>query len=404
MTSSRATAPIAEAQPANRNLVLALSYMLFIVLGLPDGFIGAVNPTIRAEFAIGTDDWWLIAVAGTIGYTISTSLLGKVMARFPFTSVLVVAALVRGVILLGYSIAPAWLVLVALAFFLGFFGGYVDAGLNTWFAMRFGNREMNWLHAAFGIGMTLASLLAGFLIARNLGWRAGYVFSGVVTMVLGAAVWVTRASWSIPARIQSEPGDKSTAIPLSQTLRMPAVWLLIALFALTGGMEMTAGTWASSLFSEVRGIPLDQAALWLAIYWSTFTVGRIFYGFIHTDDVVVHVLRGSMVAALVGSILLAWSPLPWVGFLGLAIIGFSIAPLIPMLTSETPLRIGRSHAENSIGVQYSGAGIGIALLPALAGIWAAHASLEVVPIVCIGIAMTMIISHEALVRISKRQA
>lgn len=70
---------------------------------------------------------------------------------------------------------------------------------------------------------------------------------------------------------------------------------------------MTAGTWASSLFSEERGIPLDQAALWLAIYWSTFTIGRIFYGFIKTDAVTL-VLRGSLIAALVGAILLAWAP------------------------------------------------------------------------------------------------
>lgn len=81
MTTPQATVNTAAPVQANTNLVLVLSYLLFIVLGLPDGFLGAVNPSIR-EFGIGTEDWWLLALAGTLGYTISTSLLGKVMARF----------------------------------------------------------------------------------------------------------------------------------------------------------------------------------------------------------------------------------------------------------------------------------------------------------------------------------
>jgi fucose permease len=203
--------------------------------------------------------------------------------------------------------------------------------------------------------------------------------------------------------IQHEPSEKKAATPISQTLRLPAVWLLIALFFLTGGMEMTSGNWASSLYAE-RGVPLNQAAFWVAVYWATFTIGRIFYGIVKVDAYITAVLRGSMIAALVGAILLAWAPVMWVGLVGLGIIGFALAPLIPLLTSETPLRIGRRHAENSIGIQYSGAGLGIASLPALAGVWAAYSSLEVVPVVLIGIAVVMIVAHELLVRSAKQRA
>jgi len=383
--------------------VLALSYLLFVVLGLPDGLLGAFNPAIRAEFSIGTDAWAWILLAGTAGYIISTSTLGKVMARFSFTTILTVAAIIRAAVLLGYAVMPAWLGLIALGFTLGFFAGYIDAGLNVWFAMRFSTREMNWLHAAFGIGMTAASLLAGLLLANALNWRVGYVIASLATLALGIAIWLTRRSWAIPAVIQNDPGDKTESLPIAKSLRLPAVWLLIALFFLTGGMEMTSGNWASSLYAE-RGVPIEQAAFWVAVYWATFTIGRIFYGIVKVDAYITAVLRGSMIAALLGAILLAWAPTMWVGLAGLGIIGFALAPLIPLLTSETPLRIGRRHAENSIGIQYSGAGLGIAALPALAGIWAAHSSLEVVPVVLIGIAVVMIVAHEVLARTTRRRA
>lgn len=404
MTTPSIAANPVSATRVNPTVALVISYLLFVALGIPDGFLGAANPAIRAEFGINTGAFGWILLAGTGGYIISTFSLGKVMARFPFTSVLIGAGILRSVVLAGYFFMPAWAGLVALGAMAGFSAGFIDAGLNTWFAMRFGTREMNWLHAAFGIGMTLASLVAAVLLGNGISWRVGYLLAALVMLGLTLAVVATRPYWNIAPRVIEDAPKDSQRPSLSSTLRIPAVWFLIALFFLGGGAEMTTGTWATSLFSEERGIPIDQAALWVSFYWLTFTIGRIVYGIFNLEGIVTIVLRASMILFAAGAALWGWAPYPWVGFLGLAMIGFGTAPLIPLLTHETPLRVGRSHAENSIGPQYSGAGLGIATLPWLAGIWAAQASLEVVPWMVVAIALGMMVLFELLLQNARRIA
>ena len=65
--------------------------------------------------------------------------------------------------------------------------------------------------------------------------------------------------------------------------------------------------------------------------------------------------------------LLWWNPVNWVGFLGLLILGFAMAPIFPLLVTATPLRLGAADAGNAIGFQVAAASFGIGVLPGLAG-------------------------------------
>jgi fucose permease len=84
----------------------------------------------------------------------------------------------------------------------------------------------------------------------------------------------------------------------------------------------------------------------------------------------------------------------WVGFFGLILLGFAQAPLFPVLISNTPRRVGASSAADAIGFQIAGAGVGIAALPALAGVLANNINIEIVPVFIVVCAVLMIILHE----------
>jgi fucose permease len=92
-------------------------------------------------------------------------------------------------------------------------------------------------------------------------------------------------------------------------------------------------------------------------------------------------MYGAMVLALVGSVLFWWNPVAIVGVGGVFVVGFAMAPVFPGLVSSTGQRVGKRHAGNTIGIQISAAGLGGALLPALAGVLAARISLEIIPVV-----------------------
>jgi fucose permease len=166
---------------------------------------------------------------------------------------------------------------------------------------------------------------------------------------------------------------------IGRTLRLPAVWIGIALFFVYTGVEATPGQWTKSLFVSTRGVDETLAATLVSVYWGSFTIGRIFFGAIINRFNPLSLARGCMIGALVGAALLWWSPAQVVGFAGLILLGFAQAPLFPIMVSLTPRTVGAEHAPNAIGFQIAGAGVGIAMLPAFAGILAERIGLSVVP-------------------------
>src|SRR5262249_13274913 len=76
------------------------------------------------------------------------------------------------------------------------------------------------------------------------------------------------------------------------------------------------------------------------------------------------VLVGSLLGLAAGALLVAVPGPAWLAVLGLAVVGFSAAPVFPLLTLTTADRVGAAHADRAIGVQVAGAGLGGALLPA----------------------------------------
>jgi len=171
--------------------------------------------------------------------------------------------------------------------------------------------------------------------------------------------------------------------PLTNTLREPKVWLSALLFFLYSGAEMTLGAWAYSLLTESRGIPSAVAGLWAGGYWATFTVGRILAGLYAKRIGVNALVQGSLACALLGAGLLWWNPADAVSLGAVALIGFAVAPVFPGLVSGTSQRVGAYFAANTIGIQMAAAGLGVAVLPGLAGVLASKISLEIIPVALI---------------------
>jgi fucose permease len=182
------------------------------------------------------------------------------------------------------------------------------------------------------------------------------------------------------------------------TLRLPLAWLGIAIFITHTGVQFTAGQWAYSLFTEPRGVAPITAGLWISIYWGSLTAGRLLLGPVADRLGVVSLLRTCILGVMLGSALVWWNAANFVSFLGLALIGFSLAPLFPSLISSTPERVGAGHAANAIGFQVAAGSVGIALLPGFAGVLAENLGLEIIGPFLVAASIVMLVLHEAIVR------
>lgn len=368
--------------------VLMLAYIAFITLGLPTGLLGVAWPTMRADFALPLDAMGLLLIFTTFGYSLASFFIARLINRFGIGSLLIFSSLASAVALFGYPLAPAWSVIVAIGALGGFGSGAIDAGLNTYLAAEYKESEMQWLHAFFGVGATLSPIIMTASLSQFVSWRPGYIFVGILMILIAGAFWFTYSAWKTPKQISetsAESGDVRAGLmdyqtSIWETLRHPLTWVGIILFLLYTGAELTLGNWTYTLFTEGRGIDPQIAGIWAGGFWATFTIGRILGGFFAHRVRIVTLMISAMSLALTGSILLWWNPLPLVGVSGVFVVGFAMAPMFAGLISSTSQRVGEQHAANTIGIQISAAGLGGAILPALAGFLAARFSLEAIPV------------------------
>jgi fucose permease len=363
--------------------IVILAYVAFIALGMPDGLLGVAWPSIRTGFSIPLDAVGLLLTASVAGYMTSSFSSGPPIARMGVGRVLAVSCVMTGVALIGYTLVPVWWMMVVLGVLAGLGAGAIDAGLNSYVAAHFGEGLMQWLHASYGIGVTLGPIIMTITLTTLNSWRIGYRVVGGFQLALATCFLLTLAMWMQKGSSDGEGEPKRLTdykTPMVETLRQPRSWMSALLFFLYVGAEVSLGTWTYSLLTESRGIDPAAAGLVAGSYWATFTIGRIIAG-LYAKRVGVHLLvQGSLAAALVGALLLTWNPAGWVNLLAVALIGYAIAPIFPALMSGTSQRVGMKNAANTIGMQMAASALGTVLITSLLGVLARQISLEVVPI------------------------
>ncbi|HNZ12537.1 MAG TPA: MFS transporter [Anaerolineaceae bacterium] len=363
--------------------LILLAFVAFIALGMPDGLLGVGWPSIRAGFGIPLDSLGMLLIASMTGYLASSFLSGKLIARMGVGGLLAASCAATGIGLIGYTLVPAWGMMVALGVIAGLGAGAIDAGLNTYVAANFGEGLMQWLHASYGIGVTLGPIIMTLALNALNSWRVGYAIVGGFQLALAACFVLTLPMWTQKAHpAEAEKPQRLTdyKTSLRETLRQPQVWLSISLFFLYTGGEVSLGTWAYTLLTESRGIDPQAAGLWAGSYWLMFTIGRVLAGLYAKRIKGKLLVQISLLGALLGAGLVWWNLSEAVSLIGVALIGFAIAPIFPAMVSGTSQRVGDRFAANTIGMQMGAASLGASLIPGLVGVLAKNISLEVIPV------------------------
>ena len=362
--------------------LVVLAFIAFVALGLPDGLLGVGWPSIRNSFAVPLDAMGLFLTVGVTGYTAASFLGGFLLARFGVARILAVSCFLTGLALIGYTMVPQWWMMIMLSLFAGLGAGAIDAGLNTYVATHFGDDLMQWLHASWGVGITLGPVIMTLGLTTMDSWRFGYQSVGGFQIALAACFVLTRAMWNENSKRAHNAEKKLTdyKTPLGDTLRQLQVWQSALLFFLYVGAESGLGIWTYTLLTESRGVDTTLAGIFAGSYWFTFTIGRIVAGMIAGRVGGNTLVFGGMAGSLVGAVLLFWNPSQTANLFAVAIIGLCIAPIFPALMSGTRTRVGDHFAVNTIGIQMAATGFGTAIIPALMGVLARRFSLEIIPV------------------------
>lgn len=390
--------------PRPAHVLLLLSYLAFVSLGLPDTVLGVAWPSLRATFGVSQAGLGAVLGAGVCGYFASGLLAGRLAARMGVGGLLAGSTALVAAGLLGYVAAPAWAAFIPMATGIGLGSGAIDAALNGYAARHFPVRHLNWLHASWGLGATLGPVIMTQILARGSSFRAGYAVLAVALASMALAFAATRRRWDAPReapRGGPAAGEGAAAAAGRDpgalgALRRGRVWLQVATFFLYTGLEASAGQWCFTFLREVRGLGVEAAGAWTSAYWGGLLCGRVALGFVVDRVGPDRLLRAVSGAAVLGALVFAASD-GALGGAGLVLVGASLAPVFPTLMARTPARLGAAAA-HAVGFQVSAATLGAAALPAALGLLIARAGPAVVPPALVGLALALLLLHEALLR------
>jgi fucose permease len=353
--------------PAPTLFLFVLTYLGFVSLGLPDTVTGVVWPSVATHFALPLGVLGTVLVASLAGYLVSSLSAGTAVQRLGVGGLLSASGALVAVSLAGFGLAPAFWVFLAAAVVAGLGAGAIDAGLNAYAARHFSARQMSWLHGFWGVGATLGAMAAAAVLAAGMPWQATYAILGVAIVGLTGTFFVNRRAWGDAGAEAGEDARREAPGTVGEALRHPLVWAQMLAFFCYTGVEMTAGNWGFTLLSQYREVSVGLAGTAVTCYWGALTAGRFLLGAIADHLGVYRLLGLSAAMTAVGGLTFALAPWTWLAMAGMAVLGFSLAPIYPGLMTQTPMRLGRL-SDHGVGFQVGTAMLGAVSIPGLGGV------------------------------------
>ena len=379
------------------HLLLAIIYISFISLGLPDALLGAAWPIMHTELGVE------VSLAGGIsliiaGGTILSSLMSdRLTLRLGFGKVTAFSVALTAVALFGFSISTEYWQLLLWAIPYGLGAGSVDACLNNYVAVHYSSRVMSWLHCMWGLGASVGPYVMGFALTGGMSWNMGYRIISVFQVILTAVLLLSLPLW---AKRNTEPteenGEQTAALSLKEVFSISGAKELMLAFFCYCAVEQTAILWGSSYLVMHHGVDKETAASLASMFLIGLTVGRAVSGFLTVKINDTNMIRLGQGIIVLGIILMLLPFGSGVAMAGLLLIGLGCAPIYPCVIHSTPDHFGEDKSQAIIGVQMASAYLGTLVMPPLFGLIANHISASLLPVYLAAITGLMILMCELL--------
>ena len=379
------------------SLLLPVIYLAFISLGLPDALLGAAWPSMYEPLGAGLSWAGAVSMIISAGTIVSSLASDRLNSRLGTGKVTAGSVALTAVALFGFSSCTAFWQLCLWAVPYGLGAGSVDAALNNYVALHYQSRHMSWLHCMWGVGASIGPVIMGRALAAG-SWQSGYRVISLLQIVLTAVLLCSLPLWKRPEEDGNAVGVTPEHRTLPQLLRIPGVPEVMISFACYSAVECTAGMWAASYCTLLRGIDAETAAGWASLFYLGITVGRFFSGFLTMKFNDHQMIRGGQAFILVGLILIFLPAGNALLFAGLIAVGLGCAPIYPSIIHETPANFGRNLSMSMTGVQMAAAYVGTTLLPPFFGLLAQHITIGLFPWYLLAALVIMTVSSEAMHR------
>ena len=387
-------------------LLLAIIYLSFISLGLPDSILGAAWPSMYKGLGVPVSYVGALSTIIAIGTVISSMQSARLTHKLGTGRVTAISVAMTAFALFGFSISHSFISLCIWAVPYGLGAGSVDASLNNYVALHYKSRHMSWLHCMWGVGATIGPYIIGYALTSGRGWNAGCCDICILQIALTAILIFSLPLWDkqkvIVAESKASVKSEHKVLSMKEIFRIPGATEMMLCFFCYCALEQTVALWASSYLTIFKGVAADTAAGFASMFYIGITVGRLISGFVtmKLNDTQMIRLGTGIITVGIAAMLLPMGEL--VSLIGFVLIGLGCAPIYPCIIHSTPVHFGADRSQSIIGVQMACAYIGICVMPPLFGLIANFTSISLLPIYLLILLILMAVMHEMLNKVTAK--
>lgn len=369
-------------------MILAVIYLAFISLGLPDSLLGSGWPAMQTDLGVPSSYAGYVSMTISFMTIISALIAPSIMKRLSTHSIVCCSVFLTIVGLTGFSFCTDHRMLFVFAVPYGLGAGSVDSALNNYVAMNYSSSVMNFLHCFYGLGAAISPHIMSAAL-RAARWNEGYRWTAYLQAAILAVCILSAPLWK-----KSEQGGEVKSSGIGTAIKLPGVVpTLIAFFAYCAG-EATCFLWTSSYFAGAKtGVSPELAAAFGSLIFGGLMLGRFISALVSDKLGDKLLIRIGVAVEFIGIILVM---LPVDGYIiaaaGFIIIGTGMGPVYPAIQHMAPANFGNENSAAVIGLQMASAYTGSTLMPMVfghiqqaAGIWILPLYLIVFAVMNIGL-------------------
>lgn len=357
-------------------LLLAVIYLAFISLGLPDSLLGSAWPTIHAAFNVPISYMGFVSMIISGGTIISGLMSERLTKRLGTKTVTITSVLLTAIALFGFSTVDRFWQMCLWSIPYGLGAGAIDAALNNYVALHYNSRHMSWLHCFWGVGTIISPYIMSYALVHS-AWTNGYRTVSYLQFGIAAVLLLSMPLWKVnKSAAEQENGE---FLGIKGAFKIKGVPYLLTGFFAYCAAEATTMLWASSYLESARNLSKQQAAAFGSLFFIGITAGRFLSGFISDKLGDMRMIRLGIAVALAGIVCIAISTGP-TAIIGFVVIGLGCAPVYPCIIHSTPSNFGAENSQGIIGIQMASAYVGSTFMPPIFGLLANLTTLKFLPL------------------------
>jgi fucose permease len=323
-------------------------FMTLLASGALFASLGAFFPYLQQHFELSESEVGMLVTLVSIGNILGSLLMGFYATKFSQRSRFITGFILNITSLLGMSFFSSWSLILLSGLVTGFGSAILTIEVNSSFATGFGQRSASMV-ALVGAMFSTGAILGPLLVSLNPSAPQNLYLTVSVGLLLALIVYFFSPSY----RPQTQVLNSGETFPISIL-----AWF-IGLFLVQTSIEVVINSWSPTHLIRLGSSP-EEAARVISIFWGLVTLARFMAVplslFLKPPLLVIFALALTFILSIIAQRL----TMP-----AYALMGFSMGPMFPLLIAWIGQRL--PNAKQATAFALTGASIGAAILPPLAG-------------------------------------